>query len=183
MQVQKILSYDVYGESTGNSYQYVCDLLTQDIDPPSREPNNLNCRGYLVYTSSLKRAVGCIDNDTSKDVIIKKALNEIPFSLEKYCTKELFKDEGGFAVRSAFVTAFIEDNLDVTREQLQREIIEVLALGIGEEQIMLLTHTFRMKLIEVYGQIGSELFTNPGCIKNFIKPETKLFEFGEIINI
>lgn len=182
MEIIKILPYDVYGGDV-SKYKYVCDLLMQTIDPVSLEPGKLNCRNLYVYTSPRRRAITCINVDTAKSIIINESLNEIPFSLRRYCSEENFIQYGSVAVRKAFNDSFVNDDLGISHQKLQYEIKEILHLHEVSRPVLCVSHTFRMKCIEVYNQIGDRMFKEPGQIRKFINPKKHLFHFGEEIAV
>jgi hypothetical protein len=183
MQFQKILSYDVYGVGAKPSYEHVCTLLAQEINPPSLESGKLNCRKCLVYCSALNRAFSCLDISTTGKVILLPALNEIPFSLAKYVTKKGFEISGSTAVRRAFIEAFVANDLNISHQELQRQLLEIIDLHKREPEALAVSHTFRLKLIQIYTQIGDELFNKPISIRDFIKQEVKILDFGETVII
>lgn len=184
MYIQKILEYDVYAKTTGTArYQRVLKLLNQSIDPKTLLPNSINCGQQAVLTSPRKRAISCIKKDSTLSISISPELNEIAFSLQEFCTEENFRKNGSTAVRKAFVQAFIEDKLDISHVQLQTELASILALSKQEEPPLCISHTFRMKLLDIYANIGDNLFKNPTTIKEHIDCKEHLYEFGEIIEI
>lgn len=184
MYIQKILEYDVYAKTTGTArYQHVLKLLNQSIDPRTLLPNSINCDQQAVLTSPRKRATSCIKKDSTSSISISLELNEIAFSLQEFCTEENFLKDGSTAVRKAFIQAFIEDKLETSHEKLQTELEAILALSKQTESPLCISHTFRMKLLEIYADIGDNLFINPTTIEEHIDCKKHLYEFGEIIKI
>lgn len=184
MYIKKILAYDVYAQTTGTAcYEHVIKLLNQSIDPETLQPNSIDCNQQVVFTSPRKRATSCIKEDSASAISLSPELNEIAFSLQEFCTEENFLKGGSTAVREAFVQAFIEDKLETSHEQLQTELESILALSKQEESRLCISHTFRMKLLEIYANIGDNLFQNPTTIKEHIDYKKHLYEFGEIIEI
>jgi len=184
MYIQKILEYDVYAKTIGKArYQRVFKLLNQSIDPETLLPDSINCGQQAVLISPRKRAMFCIKKDSTSSISASPELNEITFSLQEFCTEENFLKDGSTAVRKAFVQAFIEDKLGTTHEQLQTELESILSLNKQVEPPLCISHTFRMKLLEIYANIGDDLFQNPTTIKEHIDCKKHLYEFGEIIEI
>ena len=180
MQLKKILSYDVYGD-TANSYEYVADLLAGRSDPQTKEPGGIDCGHLTVYTSPLRRATGCINTTTAKKLETLFALREIPFDIKKYCSESAFSLFKATAVRQAFIRAFMANDLLIPHQVLQQELELVLALKARPEEILVISHTFRIRCLEAYEQIGADLFKNPVRIGEFIQPENKIMDFGESV--
>lgn len=184
MQIKKMLAYDVYAETAGaDRYRRVCDLLNQKIDPYTLHSDTMECNDKHILTSPRKRAISCIKKDSAASISVSPELNEIAFPLQKFCTEEYFLKDGSTAVRKAFVQAFIENKLNIPHEQLQTELTNIVALRNQEEQPLCISHTFRMKLLELYANIGDNLFKDPTVIKEHIDCTKHLYEFGEIIEI
>lgn len=184
MRIQKILAYDVYANTTGTTrYQRVLNLLNQTIDPATLLPNSLDCSQQTVFTSPRKRAVTCINSDSASSVTEHQELNEIAFSLQEFCSEEDFLKNGSDAVRRAFVQAFIENKLSISHKQLQIELESVFELNKQANPPLCISHTFRMKLLEIYANVGNDLFQNPVIIKDFTDSSKHMYEFGEIIEI
>ncbi len=184
MLIQKILAYDVYNNTTGTErYQHVIALLNQSIDPISLHPDTLDCNQQAVLTSPRKRALTCINKNSALSVTTYSELNEIAFSLQDFCTENDFLENGSTAVRAAFAHAFMEDKLSISHKQLQTELINILALSKEAVPPLCVSHTFRMKLLEIYKKIGDELFSDPRIIKEHIDYKTHLYKFSEIIEV
>lgn len=184
MYIKKILAYDVYAQTTGTArYEHVIKLLNQSIDPKTLQPNSIECSQRVVLTSPRKRATSCIKKDSASPISISPELNEIAFSLQEFCTEENFLKGGSTAVREAFVQAFIEDKLETSHKKLQMELKNIVTLSKQARQPLCISHTFRMKLIEIYANIGDDLFQNPTIITEHIDCEKHLYDFGEVIEI
>ncbi len=184
MYIQKILEYDVYVKTTGTArYQHVLKLLNQSIDPETLHPNSLDCGQQATLTSPRKRAISCIKKDSTLSISVSPALNEIAFSLQDFCSEKDFLTDGSTAVRRAFVQAFIENKLKISHQQLQKELEGILALSTQVAPPLSISHTFRIKLLELYARIGNTLFQDPTTISNHIDCKKHFYEFGEIIEI
>lgn len=184
MVIQKILSYDIYAGTYGpDRYKHVCNLLMQTVDPNTLLPDTLDCRDQIVLTSPRPRATACIKISSAKSVTEISELNEIIFQLNIFCNEESFLKSGSSAVRSAFIEAFIANKLGVLHTQLQGELDFILNLSRQRNPPLCISHTFRMKLIEIYSHIGAELFINPNIIRQYINPERHLYTFEETIEI
>ena len=169
MYIQKILEYDVYANTTGTArYQHVLKLLNQSIDPKTLLPNSINCGQQAVLISPRRRAISCIQTDTTASITVSPELNEIPFSLQEFCSEEDFLKHGSTAVRTAFAEAFIENRLGISHEQLQTELESIIKLSKQAKPPLCISHTFRIKLLAIYANIGDNLFQNPTTIKEHI---------------
>jgi len=183
MQIKKILAYDVYAETAdADRYRRVCDLLNQKIDPCTLHSDTMECSDKHVLTSPRKRAISCIKKDSAASISVSPELNEIAFPLQKFCSEEYFLKDGSTAVRKAFVQAFTENKLSIPHEQLHTELAIIAALR-NQEQLLCISHTFRMKLLELYANIGDKLFQNPTIIKEHIDCKKHLYDFGEVVEI
>lgn len=183
MQITKILSYNVYGNHTSNRFQHVCDLLSQKSDPQSDELDSLDCKNNIVYTSPLARAVSCIAEKTVREIHTEKALSEIPFALDLFCSEEEFFHGGSTAVRKAFIIAFSQNALLLSHEILQNECDQILSIANTQRTTLCVSHSFRMKVLQAYIQYGTQLFRDPLLIKKYINPKNKMFNFGDSIYI
>lgn len=184
MYIKKILAYDVYARTIGTArYQYILKLLDQSVDPETLIPNSIDCTQQAVLISPRRRAISCIQIDTTSSITVSPELNEIAFSLQEFCSEEDFLKHGSTAVRTAFVAAFIKNMLSISHEQLQTELESVIKLSKQIDPPLCISHTFRMKLLEIYASIGEGLFQNPAIIKEYINYNKHMYEFGEIIEI
>lgn len=184
MYIKKILAYDVYEQTSGTArYEHVIKLLNQSVDPVTLQPNSIDCGQQNVFTSPRKRAISCIKKDSASSISVSLELNEIAFPFHEFCTEENFLKSGSTAVREAFVQAFTEDKLATPHKQLQIELDNVILLSNQPEPPLCISHTFRMKLLEIYANIGESLFENPMIIQEHIDPNEHLYEFGDVIEL
>lgn len=180
MKVVKILPYSVYGE-IGNAYEYVCNLLMHRVDPPSLKPSELDCRNAKVFCSPRKRALDCLNRSTASSVAVTDILDEIPFDIKPYCTPDEFKRGGSTVVRRAFIQAFVDNQLNLSRDEIQTQLEAVRKLALEHSDALAISHTFRMKLLMIYQEIGNELFRSPEVIQYHIDPHRHILQFGESI--
>ncbi len=178
MLMKKIAPYNPYGDESENRYQYVCRLLLQKVDPPSIAPKSIDCMGRVTYHSTLFRAVDCIDRTNAPRLVPNRDLNEIAFNLDDYCSESVFKSEKSNAVRKAFVQGFIDDRLSERRDSLQLRVKRVSDIAINQSQTLAVSHTFFMKLFQVYWDCGELLFSHPEVLRAYIDPKKHLFPFG-----
>ena len=184
MTIQKILAYDLYSNTTGSArYQRVCAVLEQSIEPLTLQPDTLDCGHQPVLCSPRARARFCLDTSTATSVTITPELNELAFSLADFCSEEQFLARGSSAVRHAFTQAFIADQLSLSHEQLKTELDFILSFKHQPRPPLGISHTFRMKLLEIYAAVGAELFDQPASIEKHLDTQHHLYAFGHILEL
>jgi hypothetical protein len=169
----KILSYDTGSKNL--NLDYVNGVLEQKVDPDTLEPNSLKSMDSVTYYSPLKRCENCIKMQARRKYIQNELLREIPFSLGNI--PQGTKDLSSF-VRSVFIDKFINDRLLISRQTLLDQTKKILEFNNGNDNITMISHTFRLKIIELYLQVGDTIFKEPKLISQFINPSKKIYEFG-----
>ena len=180
IQFIKILRYETKPPS-GDVFDYLCGVTTQHIDPPTASFGELMLNADVIFHSNLRRAKECIHIAPSIKYIASSFLNEVPFDLRDICPREEWEHEGSVAVRRKFKQAFIEDGLLIKRSELFREIEMTVAACRREEKtskVAIVSHSFRLKLIEAFLVTGGDIRENPLLIHRFIHDEKKTYEFG-----
>ena len=108
---------------------------------------------------------------------------QIQFDLKKLCIKEEWSREGSVAVRRKFNEAFIADKLMIGRKQLFEEIESLLLHCARSHEIYnnvtVISHSFRLKLIEAYIGTCGKIKDNPKLIQQYIFADKKTYEFGQ----
>jgi len=176
----KILSYRLEPEA-GDVFEYLSGLLSQRIDPLSAEQGGLKLSEPVVLHSTLCRAAGCISRNKSIEYIGLVDLNEIAFDLEKLCGKSAWTKEKSVAVRRQFKEGFVQDRLLLSRREIFDGVRRVLLhcqnkSGIGS--IAVVSHSFRLAIIEAYIMTRGLIETEPSLIHNYISDNRKRYEFG-----
>ncbi|MEI8174432.1 MAG: hypothetical protein WCG28_00605 [bacterium] len=178
---RKILDYDLKNNKP-NAFVYVCQVLSQKIDPYSLKRKGFTLRNRVIFCSNLNRAKQCIKKDKNTKLVIIKSLNEIPFNLKLYCDKSGYKKYGSVVVRKTFKKLFIEDNLIISRKKVFKEIKELLIYiknrYSSEKSVTIVSHSFRLKCIEAYLKTDGKITKFPKLIKKYIKDNEKTFDFG-----
>lgn len=183
MRIYKIPAYDLYANTTGTArFARVCDLLAQRIDPPTQHPQSFDCKSAPVYCSSLQRAHQCVDPTSTPLLTLYPGLNEIPFELSQFCDSDTFARDGSTAVRLAFVTAFANDALLIPLQQIKDELLELERIAAAHPTAIAITHTFRMKIIELYVERGDRIFDDPEQVLQRIDPRRHLYPFGATLS-
>ncbi len=183
MLVTKILKYNPYGPDDSRRYEYVCDLLAGKNDPPSLAVGKFDMAGRTVYAPESRRALECIASALATSFETLSELNEIQFDFKKRAKKQLFDSKGSDSVRSAFIDAFAEDDLHSSHDELQSQFEYILDHASKYPEAVYVSHTFRMKLLQLYVQYKDRLFTDPEVIRNAVPVDKHIFEFGETIEI
>ena len=181
MHFQKILSYDVYGTHKEGRFTHVCALLNQTSDPDTLEPAMLATHSKDIFISPRKRAIGCLNQTTAISVTVLPALNEIPFDLARVCTPTEFETNGSVAVRSAFLTLFINNQLSINHRNLQEECEYLLTISKDNPDALAISHTFRLRLLETYLKTNRQLFSEPTLIQKYLNPNEHWADFGSFI--
>jgi len=109
------------------------------------------------------------------------ALKEIPFTLKDFCSREDFEARKSTAVRSAFVEGFATNALSLSHTQLLADIHAIEELYAADTYIHLVSHTFRMKVIQLYYKTNGKLFEQPEMIRALLPIHEHLLTFGETI--
>ena len=180
VQFVKILEYEL-NPSSEDVFSYLCRLTKQAIDPPSKATGKLELSADVVLHSPLRRAVECLKKNSQAEYQPMGQLREIPFDLEKVCSKEEWAREGEVIVRRNFKKAFLEDRLLTSREELFREVKEVIHVCrklSKRHRVAVVSHSFRLKLIEAFLETGGELEKRPELINDYILDHEKTYEFG-----
>jgi hypothetical protein len=184
MNIQKILAYDLYSNTTGTArYQRVCAVLEQSVEPLTLHPHMLACGQQPILCSPRARARDCLDSRTATAVTITPELNELAFSLAEFCSEELFLEQGSTAVRQAFIQAFSTDKLSVSHLELKAELDFILSVKNQPHPPLSISHTFRMKLLEIYATVGAELFDQPASLEKHLDSQNHFYAFGHILEL
>jgi hypothetical protein len=175
----KILQYQTR-PSSGDVFSYVADLAAGKIDPDTLAPGELIFEEKRVFCSPLRRAVNCLKIDQSIQYAVLSELREIPFNLTKSIHREDWEQLGSKIVRKKFKESFVNDSLLLSRAKISKEINNILSIILAhKEPQALVSHSFRLKIIEAFLKTDGQLFQNPELIHSFIKDEEKTYDFGE----
>jgi len=179
---RKILEYDTK-KGQPDSFIYACKLLSQEVSPDSLQKGGFISLSNIILSSNLKRAKQCIKKDISLKIIFNSSLNEIPFELASNCSKSQYEKYGSRIVRRVFKKLFIEDKLMIKRRKIFREIENLLSFirknFKSEKNIMILSHSFRLKCIEAYLKTSGKIIQNPELMEQYIDDSRKTFNFGQ----
>lgn len=176
IKIIKILKYDLKTTSRGKIYDYLCSITSQEINPTTLEKNAMKLKEPVILSSSLNRAVDCIQR---KDTLILNLLNEIPFELSQLCTQEEWFNQGSLIVRKRFKEAFINDTLLIKRHLIFEQIEDLINICKKlDSEIAVVSHSFRIKLIEAYIKTKGKIKDEPDLIEGFIFDNQKTLDFG-----
>ena len=178
LKVFKILKYELT-PSHLDTYDYLCDLTSQRLNPSSLEKKQMKLIENVILCSNLNRAVDCIERDDNTPLNL---LNEIPFELSVLCTRDEWINRGSSVVRERFKEAFINDALLIKRSLIFEQIEDLIKIcKTIDSEIAIVSHSFRIKLIEAYIKTQGEIKNNPELINQFIFDEIKTLDFGSSI--
>ncbi len=179
--ILKIAAYDT-GKSHPDRYAYACQLLNQQLDPPSQQPHTLTLQNpSSIFCSTLLRAQQSIPEQYQHSITYTTALNEVPFELAEFVNAEEFATEGSNAVRAAFVEAFLQDTLNLSRAHLKTQTITLLQKLTSlpsTDHSYAISHSFRMKILQAFILSNGTLFEHPELIKTFLPMDHKTFAFN-----
>lgn len=177
----KIAAYDT-GKNRTDSYTYAYNLLRLELDPPSDAPHTLHCdKATHILSSPLLRAKQSIPEKFIEISTFLDSLREIPFDLTKFVTEVEYIEKGSTAVRTAFATAFCADELNISLANLKKEVEQLLeqAVELAEtENVYIVSHSFRMKLLEAYIKSQGQIFAKPELIYGYLSLAQKTYESG-----
>lgn len=105
---------------------------------------------------------------------------EVAFSLKKLISKDEYVEHGSDLVRERFIQAFISDTLDESRDDLQKRLESCLGLLKNHQStnVLVVSHSFFMKILEIYILTNSRLFDNPELLAEHVDPMKKLYDFN-----
>jgi hypothetical protein len=177
---RKILEYELYPTNQKiKKFGYICDVLNQNIDPPTKQPENLQISTGVVFCSSLRRAKECVAVQSGTRVWYIPEIAEIPFELSQFCLQSEWDQLGSIAVRKYFKKAFVQDELLIPRKSIEKQVLKVTKL-IQEYCVSdLISHTFRIIIMRAYYETGGRIFKNPNLIHRYIFDNRRILNFGE----
>jgi len=177
----KVLEYDLKPDDP-QVFEYLSSITSQEYDPPSLRAKELYFDSGIVFYSPLRRSIETVS--TSSNVISKSldSLKEIPFILPKLCTKEEWSEQKSLIVRKRFKEYLIQDKLPISREKLWLEIEDIIKICLEAEEkfncVNVVSHSFRMKLIEAYIKTKGGIVTKPELVHDYIIDNQKTYDFG-----
>lgn len=184
----KIGKYDPTIEGTRSRYRGYCLSTEEKHDSPltfeaykdfvDRLPSSIT----ILHSTLLrgKQTAEILPKNQGVQVIPCDLLREIPFSLANMVTEEEFEDKNGGSrlVRVRFVDQFVEDRLLQPRTQIEDNVCCLLAeIDKFSKDVIIISHSFFLKILQAYVS-GSDVFSNPGELANFIDADKKTFPFG-----
>lgn len=174
----KTLAYQPYGNE--DVFNYVRKLLLQEIDPPSTAQASIISSAPKLLHSPLRRVAETVDIAAAQTRVVLRDLREVSFDIKAFLNEDQLLKEGSTAIRKAFIQAFVEDRLHVSRAMLAYEITGILDIVYAEEEVDVVSHSFRLKLIEAFLCTNGKVFVEPALITRFIDPKEKTYRFGEV---
>ncbi len=181
IQFIKTLRYPLEREGA-DTFEYLCGVVAQSIDPPSLEPSSLVIERGILLHSPLRRVTECLKTDDRVRIVPLSELREIPFRMGVVCSRDEWLAEKSIAVRRGFKRAFIRDELLIKRGRIFEEIKSVLSLckgGARNGKMTVVSHSFRMKLIEAYIKTDRKIVEEPDLINGYLIDDQKTYQFGQ----
>ncbi|KKS77662.1 MAG: hypothetical protein UV74_C0013G0149 [Candidatus Woesebacteria bacterium GW2011_GWB1_43_14] len=185
--VRKIFPYDSTFDGEFSRYDGY-DLITlRKLDPgisshPDMElPESM--KPVCVFCSDLRRgketAGEIAKNLDVGEVVPLDLLREVKFDIKKLLTREEFEKEGSNLVRQRFVSAFIDDALEESRDEIKARmdkfINQVRKLPGGN--YLVIGHSFFMKILETYRR-EPNLFENPSKLVKHLDVAKRTYDYG-----
>ncbi len=174
----KTLAYPLVPDS-GDVFAYLHGVTDQSLDPPSLHPGELVLQEPILFHSPLRRVTDALQLSDQQERIALQELKEIPFSLRSLCIQEEWQKERSVAVRRRFKEAFIADKLLLTRSEIEYQIQTLLQRVASYSSAAVISHSFRLKLIEAYIKTHGQVFRCPELIGEWIYDDQKTYDWGQ----
>jgi broad specificity phosphatase PhoE len=182
--VRKIFPYDPTFDGKYSKYEGYALITTQELDPGIISEIYIkvdkSTKIYASYLNRSRQTASAIGNTSGiTNIGILKDLAEIKFDLKKLLRIDEYDKYGSILVRQRFVEDFINDDLMEKRVEIKKRIDRILTtLETAEEtKILLISHSFFMKIMEVYLN-NKDLFTKPRILKDFFDTNKRTFDNG-----
>lgn len=165
----------------GDAFEYVSKLALQKNNPLPHKQNSVLFKQKKVFHSPLRRVEKSLAETTESHYIRDEKLKEVIFDIKKMCTREEYEESKSKIIRRKFKEFFIKDQLPQKRKELFSEIEAVLKKirKTHENEVVVLSHSFKLKLFEAYIKTNGEIKKKPELIHKFIHDNKKTFEFGK----
>lgn len=178
--VRKIARYDI--DVAGDSYRKLCELTLQRIDPPSIEPGSILLDVDIVFHSDMRRARESFAAAPAVQQVPLASLREIPFDLTAFASPQELRDEESKPVRRRFKEHFIADTLPLSRKEILNDCKTVLRTCLENsdagKRVAVLSHSFRMKILEAYIRSHGLLYSRPELLSLTLRDDEETYGFG-----
>lgn len=181
IQFIKIAPYPLVPQDGTDTYDYLCGITNQTIDPPSLEPNSIAVIADSVLYSPLQRSAMCLRREPHIEYQEFSALREVPFDLPSICPRSVWELERSIGVRRGFCEAFVQDRLLIPRQQLideVREVLHIVSAEAKQREVAVVSHSFRLKLLEAFIFSDGALASDPSLLSSYIQAGSKTYDFG-----
>ena len=167
--------------TNGDSFEYVSKLALQKINPLPDKQNSVSFKQKKVLYSPLRRVEKSLVRNTEDRYVCNEKLKEVIFDIKKMCTRAEYEEGKSKIVRKKCKEFFINDKIPQKRKELFSEIEAVLKelRKTHENEVVVLSHSFKLKLFEAYIKTNGEIKKKPELIHKFIHDNKKTFEFGK----
>ena len=167
---QKIPPYTVPSDPSGRA------RLLMGLDNPSSLVGIPSHYDIPVLCSPLKRAALTVQGPRITHL---PELREIPFDVNLLTSKEERTSLTSVIVRRAFLRGWESDSLLITRLILQKEVIQLLDYVRPYEDCLVISHSFRLKIIQGYLQFGDAFFVHANLLGMIMREDQRTFAFNE----
>ena len=182
-----------YGYGRRKTLRYYEGLAAQRISPPLLKEaeahvlSTMNKKDFrnvrLIICSRKKRSIQTaqiIRNSFLRGIPLQKSnlANEIPFSLKGLDSVKASSTN----FRYRFLEDFISDKLLEKRRNIESRIIEILRQVKPDHDVLIVTHTFFMKVFETLVRYPN-LFERPALLMNNYHAEKRLFDYCHCLKI
>lgn len=165
--------YDFYCQSTAG-------LIDPGLDIPIYADSQLvvGKKPSVIYSSPLKRAVQYA-KQLGEVVIITEDLKEVGFELSTMVSRSEYEELGSKIVRQRFLERFMENKLGEPRTQIIERANRLIYLmrQRGEENVLCVSHSFMMKIMEARLD-GYDLNIRPQGLAKYLLPSQRTYPFG-----
>lgn len=181
----KTLAYQLRGNTEQETYQRITAIGLQHIDPLSSAHASIYIPTKTVYHSPLRRVIETIQ--PQHNTLSRHGLAEVLFDVRTLCDEATWCQHGSNAVRAGFVAAFIRDTLPQRRSTIIDETCNVLSEIAAQLQtgnaVTVISHSFRMKIIEALIQSQGALDKHPETLRLVLLEHKKTYGFGGFFSI
>lgn len=177
----KTVSYKNKFVSQKRTYDFLCNLSLQRVDPKPLKKYYVDNSFDVVFCSDLRRVKESIVVRDNIPIIKNCILNEVIFDLKEMVCFDDWKKEGSNFVRKKFKEFFIKDMLFQSRRQIFSEIEDFLShiqSVYKGKKVLVLSHSFKLKLIESFIKTKGQVRYDPNLINDFLDNNKKTFDFG-----
>ena len=176
----KTLKYDPKLNINDSLYYGYRLVGMQKYDPNIiAKNNNILVNKNNAVCSTSKRTIQTAQYFGFMSIKTIPILNEIKFDLGKLLTEKEFNKYGSSLVRTRFIEAFISNDLNEKRQNIQNRINLLIDYIKNNEFTTYFSHSFFMKILQAYIESKYQLFESPEILYHFIDANKPTYEYGK----